>query len=158
MAAHDHGVIMSSVLSTLFKSSRALSISGPALGALASSGKLVPLKLSGTEGLNQLFEYQLILQTPDALSLSLDLESNYPFQCWIGKELTCQIELEGSGSFTSGALGMAGFPNIGAGVREISGLITEARFVGVEIPIRSCCLQRKAMLATLPAFIGRAKK
>ncbi len=90
------------------------------------------MRLSGVESLNQLFEYQLILQTPDALSLSLDLESNYPVQTWIGKELSCSIELEGTGSFVSGALGMTGFPNAGAGTREISGLVTDARFVGLE--------------------------
>lgn len=125
---------MSSVLAGLSNSHRALSVSGPALSGLADGGigKLVPLKLSGIEGVNRLFEYRLTLQTPDALSLSLDLESNFDFSGWIGKELTCKIELEGSGSFVAGAVGLSGVANVGAGVREVTGLVTDARFIGLE--------------------------
>lgn len=52
----------------LFQSQRALSVEGPALAGLASGGvgKLVPIRLEGLEGLNQLFEYRLTQQTPDA--------------------------------------------------------------------------------------------
>lgn len=125
---------MSNVLAALSKSHRALSVSGPALSGLADGGigKLVPLKLSGIEGINRLFEYRLTLQTPDALSLSLDLESNFDFSGWIGKELTCKIELEGAGSFVAAAVGLSGVANVGAGFREITGLVTDARFIGLE--------------------------
>lgn len=42
----------------IFQSQRAVSVEGPALAGLASGGigKLVPLRLEGVEGLNQLFE------------------------------------------------------------------------------------------------------
>lgn len=62
----------------IFQSRRALSVEGPALSGLASGGigKLVPLRLEGVEGINRLFEYRLTLQSPDSLSISLDMEAN----------------------------------------------------------------------------------
>ena len=41
---------------------RALSITGAALSGISKS--LTPLRLSGTDGINQLFDYRLTLQTP----------------------------------------------------------------------------------------------
>ncbi len=125
---------MTNILDSILSSRRALSVEGPALAGLASGGigKLVPMRLAGVESINELYEYRLTLQTPDALGLSVDMESNYDLSAWIGKELTCKIELEGRGSFVAGMAGKSGAPNIGAGVREISGLVTEARFIGVE--------------------------
>lgn len=125
-----------SLLLGLFKSPRVLSVQSAALDALGvspSGGSLLaPLKLSGVERINGLFEYQLILQTPDELAFAGGLGSNLALSTLIGCELSCQIELEGFGSFTSGLLGDSGVPNLGAGTREINGLITDARFLGLD--------------------------
>jgi len=112
----------------LFGAPRALSVSSPAIPVVQGQPALVPLKLEGTEGLNSLFHYTLVLQTPDALHFNAGTAGNFDLQSWVGLELTCRIELEGQGSFVPGRAG-AGRANQGAGVREISGLITSARFV-----------------------------
>ncbi|MET3108156.1 type VI secretion system secreted protein VgrG [Oxalobacteraceae bacterium GrIS 2.11] len=97
----------------LFTHPRALSIDGPALSGLDAT--FTPTRLRGTEGINQLFDYRLTLQTSDRAAANLDLDSV------IGKEITCLIELEGSGS--------GSHRNLGAGTREISALVTAARFI-----------------------------
>lgn len=109
--------------------SRALTVTSPAIPVVAGMPALVPLKLDGTEGLNKLFCYTLTLQTPDALDFTAT-GSNFNLDGFVGLELTCRIELEGHGSFVEGVAGGVGAANLGAGVREISGLITAARFVG----------------------------
>ena len=114
-------------MSRLFTHQRALSITGAALSCVGVP--LTPLRLSGTDGINQLFDYRLTLQTSDrvgaGVGADLDLDSV------IGKEITCTIELEGRGSFIPGLPGgSAG--HIGAGQREISALVTAARFIGVD--------------------------
>ncbi len=114
----------------LFPSNKPLSLQSPALDKVVGAGSLVPLKLEGEEGINQLFEYKLTLQTPDALNFLGGAAANYALQDLVGHELCCQIELEGHGSFVAGLAGLAGMSNQGAGVREISGLITQARFLG----------------------------
>jgi type VI secretion system secreted protein VgrG len=114
----------------LFTTNRPLSVQSPALDRVVGAGSLVALKLEGTEGINQLFEYKLILQTPDALNFVGGAGSNYPLQELVGHELCCQIELEGHGQFVAGLAGSLGLSNQDAGVREISGLITAARFLG----------------------------
>lgn len=119
-----------------FPGPRVLTVKSAALGALGTSATggalLVPLKLSGMERINGLFEYQLVLQTPDALAFAGDLGANLALSSLIGHELSCRIELEGFGSFASGLAGALGIPNLGAGIREINTLITDARFLGLD--------------------------
>jgi len=82
----------------LFTHPRALSVSGAALSGI--SKPLTPLRLSGTDGINQLFDYRLMLQTPDGTGVGADLD----LDSVIGKEITCTIELEGGrASPTQGA-------------------------------------------------------
>ena len=119
-------------MSALFTSERALTVQSAAIPQVGGRAALVPLQLTGTEGINQLFEYRLVLQTPDAL---LDVGNalqggNFNLTDMVGRELTCQIELEGHGHFVAGLPGHTGTANQGAGVREISGLITAARMLG----------------------------
>jgi type VI secretion system secreted protein VgrG len=106
---------------------RGLTIRSAAIPELNGAGWLEPLKLEGEEGINTLFEYRLVLQGPGGGggggggALELDR--------FIGRELTCCIELEGHGRFLPGVPG--GSPaQRGAGVREISGLITQTRTLG----------------------------
>jgi hypothetical protein len=103
---------------------RGLTIRSAAIPEVNGVPLLEPLKLEGEEGLNTLFEYRLVLQSAEGGGGNhLDLNR------FIGRELTCCLELEGQGSFVPGVPGGAG-ANQGAGVREISGLITEARYIG----------------------------
>ena len=119
-------------MSFLFTSERALTIESAALPQWAGRPALVPVQLSGVEGINRLFDYRLILQTPDALlALGGALQgANFNLADMVGREICCKIELEGHGRFVAGLPGGAGAANQGAGVREISGLITAARFLG----------------------------
>jgi type VI secretion system secreted protein VgrG len=82
--------------------------------------------LSGHESINALFTYQLILQTPDQF---IHQGHNFDLDSFVGRELTCRIELDGHGTFVPGMPGTAGAGRQGAGTREISGLITAARYV-----------------------------
>ena len=110
---------------TLFHASRALTVRSAAIPEVAGAPALVPLKLQGREGVNSLFEYRLILQTPDAYNFKAGEGANFDLDAFIGLELTCGIELEGHGSFVPGMPGGVG-ANQGAGEREISALITRA--------------------------------
>ncbi|WP_428719089.1 type VI secretion system Vgr family protein [Undibacterium curvum] len=138
----------------LFHHPRALSISGPAVTAGGLAG-FSPLSLSGSDGINALFSYTLRLQSSDVTGfadLGLGAEPGtafHPDQV-IGKEITCHIELEGRGSFVSGLPGGAAV-NVGAGVRELSALVTEARFVGLDSrhAVIECTLQPWLHLASL---------
>jgi type VI secretion system secreted protein VgrG len=117
---------------TLFNAPRVLTVASPAIPVVAGQPALVPIKLEGSEGVNSLFEYRLVLQSPDALNFMPGSASNFNLDAFVGLELTCYVELEGQGSFAPGISGGGGAANQGAGVREISGLITSARFVGEE--------------------------
>ncbi len=119
-------------MSGLFSAPRALTVKSPAIPVLAGQPALIPLRLEGSEGINSLFEYKLILQTPDALNFMGGTGSNFDLDSFVGLELSCYVELEGQGSFAVGRPGVGGAANQGAGVREISGLITAARFIGEE--------------------------
>lgn len=113
----------------LFTQSRTLSAISSAIPEIMGQPALVPVKLTGTEGLNVLFEYQLELKTPDGLHLMPSQGANFKLNEFLGRELTVRIELEGKGSFVSGVAGGSAV-NAGAGIREISGLITDAQLLG----------------------------
>ncbi|MDB5846443.1 MAG: type secretion system tip protein VgrG, partial [Rhodoferax sp.] len=78
--------------------------------------------MQGSESLGTLFRYVIELQTPDAPDLTEVVTANINVKQLVGKEFNVIIELEGRGF-------MAG---IGAGTREINGLVTSARFVRAE--------------------------
>ncbi|WP_090137926.1 type VI secretion system Vgr family protein [Limnohabitans sp. DM1] len=119
-------------MNTLLQSPKVLTVTSPAIPQVAGAAALVPLKLSGHEAVNTLFEYTLILQSPDALQFAANDASNFPLHDMVGRELTCAIALDGHGSFVAGLAGNLGAANQGAGVREISGLITAARHLGTD--------------------------
>ncbi len=119
-------------MNTLLQSPKVLTISSPAIPQVAGAAALVPLKLSGHEAVNTLFEYTLILQSPDALQFAANDASNFPLHDMVGREITCSIALDGHGSFVAGLAGNLGAANQGAGVRELSGLITAARHLGTD--------------------------
>ncbi|MDM0123474.1 type VI secretion system Vgr family protein, partial [Variovorax arabinosiphilus] len=92
---------------------------------------LEPVRLSGHEGLNSLFHYELLLKTPDSLNLGASGAADFDLDAFIGRQISCSIELDGSGAFLPGAVG-ASVDRVGAGVRVINALITEASLWGEE--------------------------
>lgn len=110
---------------------RTLQVSSSAIPSNSGSPALKPVRLSGHEGLNSLFVYELLLKTPDALNLGAREASDFDLDSFIGREITCNIQLDGAGQFLPGAVG-ASNNHIGAGVRQISALITDAAMWGEE--------------------------
>ncbi|WP_081069312.1 type VI secretion system Vgr family protein [Burkholderia diffusa] len=135
----------------LFDVPRTLSITGVALPTFGGEPFLTPVKLSGREAIGELFEYTLELKTPDALAFSPSIAANVELDKLIGTEVTVAIQLEGKGRFTPGLAGDAGMANIGAGVREITGVVVGAtilredgRSIGYVLTLRPwLCLATK---------------
>ncbi|MDH6168253.1 type VI secretion system secreted protein VgrG [Variovorax boronicumulans] len=111
--------------------SRTLAVHSPAIPLVLGRPALEPVRLSGREGLNSLFDYELLLKTPDALNLGASGAADFDLDSFIGREITCSIQLDGSGRFLPGAVG-ASVDGIGAGVRQINALITDAAMWGEE--------------------------
>lgn len=109
----------------------ALRVRSAAIPLHAGQTALEPVRLSGREGLNHLFEYELLLKTPDALNLGASGATDFDLDAFIGRELSCLIELDGAGEFVAGAVG-ASVDRVGSGTREINALITEAALWGEE--------------------------
>lgn len=112
-------------------SSHTLRVSSPALPVFAGSPLLHPVRLAGHEGVNSLFEYELILETPDLLvpGARTDACADIDLDAFVGREVHCEIELDGAGSFVPGATGAA-VDHIGVGTRHINALIAEAELLG----------------------------
>lgn len=102
-----------------FLSNRTVTVKGASLPQVLGEPVLVFSRLTGTDGLNGLFEYQLELRTPDARNASFGPAADLDKKALEGQELTVEIELDGSG------MGLDG--GVGAGKREITGLVTEVR-------------------------------
>ena len=116
---------------TVLSGAHTLSIHSPAIPVVGGVAALEPVRLSGAEGINGLFEYELLLKTPDALSLGASGAMDFDLDAFIGRELGCVIELDGAGLFQPGAVG-ASVDKVGAGTREINALITDACLWGEE--------------------------
>jgi type VI secretion system secreted protein VgrG len=95
-------------------SARTLEISSSAVPLVLGRPALEPVRLSGHEGLNSLFAYELLLKTPDALNLGASQAMDFDLDAFIGREITCSVQLDGTG------------------VRQISALITDAAVWGEE--------------------------
>ncbi|PXW24942.1 type VI secretion system Vgr family protein [Paraburkholderia caballeronis] len=100
---------------------RTVTVSSAAMPQLLGRPALEFMSLSGEERLGRLFEYELLLRTPDDYSVPLAISANVDLKALPGKEMTVTIELDGMGE---GALG-----GVGAGTREISGLISDAQYL-----------------------------
>ena len=110
---------LSQIVSDLFpdrlgKHARTLTATSPALPSFMGQPVLVPTRLSGAEGLCELFSYQLELKTPEDLAYSPSLASNILLAEMAGREINVLIELDGEGT------------------RQINALITEARYLRPE--------------------------
>jgi type VI secretion system secreted protein VgrG len=107
-------------------SARTLEIRSDAIPVILGRAALEPVRLAGFEGINKLFEYQLLVATPDSLNIDASEAADFDLDSFIGREITCTIQLDGSGTFLAGA------DHVAAGTREISALITDAQMWGEE--------------------------
>ncbi|CAJ93323.1 Rhs element Vgr protein [Cupriavidus necator] len=98
---------------------RTVTVSGDGLPELLGQPLLLFSKLSGTESINSLFEYELELKTPDERNVLYGPAGDFDMEAMQGKELTVSIELDGSGTGPDGGFG--------SGKREITGLVTDVR-------------------------------
>ncbi|MDM0111190.1 type VI secretion system tip protein TssI/VgrG [Variovorax sp. J22R133] len=111
--------------------SHTLRVASPAIPLFLGQPALHPVRICGREGVNSLFEYELLLKTPDALNLGASGAADFDLDQFIGREIACTIDLDGAGEFLPGAVG-ASVDRIGAGVRQINALITDAQLWGEE--------------------------
>ncbi|PAJ85520.1 type VI secretion system Vgr family protein [Burkholderia ubonensis] len=120
-------------MSTLTQA-RTLSLSGAALPTYGVDGLpvFVPVRLTGTETIGRIdaCRYLVTLRTDDAYAFSPSVTANLDLDKVVGTEVTVLIQLEGKGRFKPGLAGDAGLGHVGAGVREITALVTAARIVG----------------------------
>ncbi|MDR6497424.1 type VI secretion system secreted protein VgrG [Burkholderia ambifaria] len=111
--------------------SRVVTISGAALPQLAGQPILLPMRLHGREALGKLYEYSLELKTLNSPALPVfEARERIEPDKLIGTEIVVSIEFDGKGTFKPGVAGGAGLGNLGAGKREIVGLVTEVIFTG----------------------------
>ena len=113
---------------------RTLSIAGAALPTYSLDGLpvFVPVRVQGSEAIGRIdaCRYLVTLRTDDAYAFSPSITANLDLDKVVGTEVTISIQLEGKGEFVPGVPGGAGLGNIGAGVREITGLVEAVRIAG----------------------------
>jgi hypothetical protein len=81
---------------------RGLTIRSEAIPEAAGVPTLEPLKLEREEGVNQLFEYRLVLQTPEGFALQLDITHTASRVTLTADE---EVVFNGGGSHTTWASG-----------------------------------------------------
>ena len=122
---------MGSMAAGLNGAKRTITVKGAALPTAPTGESALLLRsIKGRETLSKVYAYTIDCGTPIDSVLSQQAAANLDLKSMIGKELTVSIQLEGMGSFVPGMVGGAGAVNIGAGAREISGIVTEAHYVG----------------------------
>ncbi|PZF97708.1 type VI secretion system tip protein VgrG, partial [Nonomuraea aridisoli] len=99
---------------------RTVKASSNAIPDLLGQPQLEFVRVSGREALSELFTYTVDLRPVSLAADQSMLESD--LDAAIGHEMTLSIELDGMGT---GLLG-----GVGAGVREITGLITAVELIG----------------------------
>nr|WP_322047528.1 type VI secretion system tip protein TssI/VgrG [Paraburkholderia sp. J67] len=111
-----------------FLTTRTVTMDGPAVPLSPDGDALLQLRaVRGTEVLSVIYSYTLdCVTSPD--SMFAGDTANLDLKAMIGKELTITVQLDGMGSYVPGL--PDGSPNIGKGIREISGIVTEATFKG----------------------------
>ncbi len=102
--------------------SRTIKLSSPAMPQLLGEQALVISKLDGEEALSSLYTYVITAKTPANPLIPWQAASNVDLKSLIGKEMTVEIELDGNG--------LGALIGIGQGVREISGMVQKARYIG----------------------------
>ena len=114
-----------------FSTDRTITASGPALPLLPTGDPMLVLSsVSGSEELSEIYAYTAEFLTPPDLPMTEEAAANLDLKDMIGQTLTVSIQLDGMGTFAAGMPGLSGAANIGKGMREISGIVTEACYAG----------------------------
>lgn len=114
-----------------FSTSRTITVSGPAIpDSITGEPALQLSAINGRENLSEIYTYTLDCLTPLNSSMPDQAAANLDLKAMIRNELTVTVQLDGMGSFRAGMPGMSGAANMGRGIREISGIVTEASFGG----------------------------
>ena len=111
----------------MLTTARTLTAISKAIPTILNQPSLIAVAIKGKEALNTLFSYEVMLKTPDSLARIGAQAANIDLAELIGQEMTVEIALEGNGSFVAGMVGNSGMGRVGAGKREISGIISAAR-------------------------------
>ncbi|CAN5738312.1 hypothetical protein BH11PSE13_BH11PSE13_04410 [soil metagenome] len=111
--------------------SHTLEVKSEAIPVILGRPALEPVRLFGRERLSNLFKYELLLKTPDDLNLAPSQAADWDLDRFIGREISCRIELDGMGAFMPGSVGDSR-DHLGAGARQINALITDAELWGQE--------------------------
>src|SRR4051794_2294498 len=86
-----------------------------------------------TEKVGRLYHYTPEVATKDDIGLTVhEAEDMVKVDQLVGKQVTIKIAIEGSGTYETGKIGVSPSLNVGAGVREITGLIVSAECVGAD--------------------------
>lgn len=101
--------------------SRTLTLTSPAMPTLLGLPALEARAIHGHETLGEMYHYTVLAATPDSPLLTERAAANVDFKSLVGKEATVHIQLDGKGQ-----------ASLGQGERQISGLVTRARFVALE--------------------------
>jgi type VI secretion system secreted protein VgrG len=113
--------------------SRVLALSGAALPVWRGENLFTVSRVCGTEKIGKLYRYTVEVATLDAPGLYVpEAQKLVDVDQLVGKKVTIGIAIEGNGTYVAGAAGVADTTNIGAGVREITGLIVSAQCVGAD--------------------------
>jgi type VI secretion system secreted protein VgrG len=116
-----------------FEQSRVLELSGAALPKWRDENLFTVSRVHGTEKISRLYSYTVEVATLDDRSLHVsEAKKLVDVDQLVGKQVTIRIALSGNGTWAAGQVGGSGSENIGAGVREITGLIVSAQAVGAD--------------------------
>jgi type VI secretion system secreted protein VgrG len=98
----------------------------------------VATRLAGTEKLGRLYDYEVDVSTIEADGLYIsEMHKLVDVNKLVGKRMTVHIAIEGSGTWQNGQTLDSGGVNIGADIRDITGVITEATCLGAQAPRRT---------------------
>jgi len=101
----------------------------PAFPLFLEAATLEAVSLEGREGVNELFEYTVILQTIDGLHLAAAGVAEWRLDAFLGSSIACMVQL--GGAETSASPDRAMRPGGLQGVREINGLIARVEALGL---------------------------
>jgi len=112
---------------------RTLDIAGDALPVWQDMPLFTVSRLAGSEKLGRLYDYTVEVATIEFPGLSVsEAQALVQIDQLVGKEVTVRIAIEGSGTYAAGMAGSAGAANLGAGIRELTAVVTEAQCVGAD--------------------------
>jgi len=110
---------------------RTLEITSAALPKWQDECLFTVSRLKGAEKLGRLYDYTVEIATKEDIGLTVhETRDMVKVDELVGKQVTVKIAIEGSGTYETGKIGVAPSVNVGADVREITGLITSAQCVG----------------------------